>query len=147
MKRARITTLILCNLSSIIKIGFRPLRNNELLIILLKMYRDTLRKGYELNRCLSAENLIALHKNQFSIVVSSWFSPLNLQVNSLTNRFLSQSEFRFYYRTQVCNKNKQDVDEIKQDYLKGLTIHYVSKMNEVLNLALLKEKVKTAIQL
>ena len=43
----------------------------------------------------------------------------------------------------LCNKNKQDVDEINQDYLKGLTIHYVSKMNEVLNLALLKEKVKT----
>ena len=59
------------NLSSIIKIGFRPLINNELLITLLKMYRDTLRKCYEVNRCLSAENLIALHKNQFSIVVSS----------------------------------------------------------------------------
>ena len=44
----------------------------------------------------------------------------------------------------LCNKNKQDVDEIKQDYLKGLTIHYVAKMNEVLNLALLKEMVKTA---
>ena len=44
----------------------------------------------------------------------------------------------------LCNKNKQDVDEINQEYLKGLTIHYVSKMNEVLNLALLKEKVKTA---
>ena len=43
------------NLSSIIKIGFRPLRNNELLITLLKMYRDTLIKGYEVNRCLSAE--------------------------------------------------------------------------------------------
>jgi ATP-dependent Lon protease len=42
----------------------------------------------------------------------------------------------------LCNKNKQDVDEINQDYLKGLTIHYVSKMNEVLNLALLKDKVK-----
>ena len=43
------------NLSSIIKIGFRPLRNNELLITLLKIYRDTLTKGYEVNRCLSAE--------------------------------------------------------------------------------------------
>ncbi len=40
-------------------------------------------------------------------------------------------------------KNKQDVDEINQDYIKGLTIHYVSKMNEVLTLALLKEKVKS----
>jgi len=42
----------------------------------------------------------------------------------------------------LCSKNKQDVDEINQEYLKGLTIHYVSKMSEVLNLALLKEKVK-----
>jgi ATP-dependent Lon protease len=42
----------------------------------------------------------------------------------------------------LCSKNKQDVDEINQEYLKGLSIHYVSKMNEVLNLALLKEKVK-----
>ena len=41
----------------------------------------------------------------------------------------------------MCFKNKQDVDEIKVDYLKGLQIHYVSKMSEVLDLALLKEKV------
>jgi ATP-dependent Lon protease len=41
----------------------------------------------------------------------------------------------------MCFKNKQDVDEIKVDYLKGLQIHYVRKMSEVLDLALLKEKV------
>jgi ATP-dependent Lon protease len=41
----------------------------------------------------------------------------------------------------MCFKNKQDVDEIKVDYLKGLQIHYVSKMSEVLDLALLNEKV------
>jgi ATP-dependent Lon protease len=41
----------------------------------------------------------------------------------------------------MCSKNKQDVDEINQDYLKGLTINYVTKMNEVLEIALLNEKV------
>lgn len=41
----------------------------------------------------------------------------------------------------MCSKNKQDVDEIKLDYLKGLNIHYVNKMSEVLEIALLKEKV------
>jgi ATP-dependent Lon protease len=41
----------------------------------------------------------------------------------------------------MCFKNKQDVDEIKVDYLKGLQIHYVSKMSEVLDLALLNDKV------
>jgi ATP-dependent Lon protease len=41
----------------------------------------------------------------------------------------------------LCAKNKQDVDEIAADYLKGLSIHYVDKMAEVLQLALLQEKV------
>jgi ATP-dependent Lon protease len=44
----------------------------------------------------------------------------------------------------MCYKNKQDVDEIKLDYLKGLQIHYVIKMSEVLEIALLKEKVTNA---
>ncbi len=42
----------------------------------------------------------------------------------------------------LCEKNKKDVDDIKQDYLKGLTFHYVTQMDEVLQQALLKEKVK-----
>jgi len=36
----------------------------------------------------------------------------------------------------LCSRNKQDVDEIKQSYLKGLTFHYVNKMEEVLQLAI-----------
>lgn len=47
----------------------------------------------------------------------------------------------------MCSKNKQDVDDINQDYLKGLTIHYVSKMNEVLEIALLKDKVSNPKQI
>lgn len=46
----------------------------------------------------------------------------------------------------LCGKNKQDVDEIKQDYLKGLKIYYVSKMSEVLSIALLKDKVRQAVE-
>ena len=36
----------------------------------------------------------------------------------------------------LCSKNKQDVDEIKESYLKGLSFHYVNKMSEVLDIAL-----------
>jgi ATP-dependent Lon protease len=36
----------------------------------------------------------------------------------------------------LCSRNKQDVDEIKESYLKGLTFHYVDKMKEVIGLAL-----------
>jgi ATP-dependent Lon protease len=42
----------------------------------------------------------------------------------------------------LCIENKKDVEDIKPDYLKGLTFHYVTQMEEVLKLALLKEKVK-----
>ena len=37
----------------------------------------------------------------------------------------------------LCSRNKQDVDEIKESYLKGLTFHYVNKMHEVIQLALM----------
>ena len=39
-------------------------------------------------------------------------------------------------------ENKKDVDDINQMYLKGLTFHYVKEMKEVINYALLKQKVK-----
>jgi ATP-dependent Lon protease len=46
----------------------------------------------------------------------------------------------------LCDKNRKDIDEIKQDYLKGLTFHFVSHMQEVLDIALTTEKVKNAIE-
>ncbi len=45
----------------------------------------------------------------------------------------------------LCVDNKKDVDDIKVDYLKGVTFHYVTQMEEVLKLALLKEKVKEGV--
>ncbi|MDR0333779.1 MAG: endopeptidase La [Dysgonamonadaceae bacterium] len=44
----------------------------------------------------------------------------------------------------LCKDNRKDIDEIKPEYLTGLTFHYVSDVREVLNVALLKEKVKDA---
>ena len=41
----------------------------------------------------------------------------------------------------LCKDNRKDIEEIKGDYLKGLTFHYVSDVKEVIDLALLKEKV------
>jgi ATP-dependent Lon protease len=42
----------------------------------------------------------------------------------------------------LCADNKKDVDDIKPEYLKGLTFNYVTHMEDVLKIALLKEKVK-----
>ncbi len=47
----------------------------------------------------------------------------------------------------LCKENQRDIEEIKADYLKGLTFHYVDKMTEVVDIALTKQKVKNAKKL
>lgn len=42
----------------------------------------------------------------------------------------------------LCQENKKDIEEIKDSYLKGLKFHYVSDVKEVLEIALLKQKIK-----
>ncbi|MFV8344331.1 endopeptidase La [Flavobacterium sp. XS2P39] len=44
----------------------------------------------------------------------------------------------------LCQENKSDIDEIKPEYLEGLTFHYVKEMSEVLKYALTDQKVKNA---
>ena len=42
----------------------------------------------------------------------------------------------------LCEENRRDIEEIKPEYLKGLTFHYVSDMREVIDIAVTKTKVK-----
>jgi ATP-dependent Lon protease len=47
----------------------------------------------------------------------------------------------------LCADNKSDIDEIKPEYLEGLTFHYVKEMSEVIALAITNQKVKNAKKL
>ena len=47
----------------------------------------------------------------------------------------------------LCTENEKDIIEIEPHYLKGLTFHYVRNMSEVIEFALLKQKVKSAKKL
>ena len=47
----------------------------------------------------------------------------------------------------LCKDNRKDIEEINEMYLKGLTFHYVNTIKDVLDIALLPEKVKDAIKL
>ena len=47
----------------------------------------------------------------------------------------------------LCEDNRRDIKEIKEEYLKGLTFHYVKEMKEVLDIALTAEKVKNPKEL
>ncbi|MCC4229197.1 endopeptidase La [Zunongwangia profunda] len=44
----------------------------------------------------------------------------------------------------LCKENERDIKEIKDEYLKGLTFHYVNEMSEVIDIAITNEKVKNA---
>src|SRR5690554_2778395 len=84
----RLSLTIINNLSSIIKIAFRPLINSKIRYKVTKMYRDTLKRLYEVGCCLSVGYPFALTKNPFFYVVPFQFSPLNFQRNALKNGFL-----------------------------------------------------------
>ncbi len=43
-------------------------------------------------------------------------------------------------------KNKKDINEIEKQYIKGLVFHYVDTVDEVLKIALTKEKVKKPLE-
>ncbi|QQL48460.1 endopeptidase La [Mucilaginibacter ginkgonis] len=47
----------------------------------------------------------------------------------------------------LCKSNKKDILEIKEHYIKDLQFHYVTEMREVIDLALLQEKVSDALEL
>ena len=47
----------------------------------------------------------------------------------------------------LCKENEKDITEIKKSYLKGLKFHYVTDMHEVIDFALMKQKVKNAKKL
>lgn len=47
----------------------------------------------------------------------------------------------------LCDKNRKDIEEIKESYLEGLTFNYVSKMDEVVKLALMDEEVENKFDL
>ncbi|WP_339894146.1 endopeptidase La [uncultured Algibacter sp.] len=44
----------------------------------------------------------------------------------------------------LCEDNRRDIEEIKPEYLKGLTFHYVTDMSDVIKFALTNQKVKNA---
>ena len=47
----------------------------------------------------------------------------------------------------LCRENKRNIDEINDLYLKGLKFHYVNDIQEVLDIALMKEKVSNPIDI
>jgi ATP-dependent Lon protease len=47
----------------------------------------------------------------------------------------------------LCNQNKKDIEEIKDIYLKGLKFHFVDEIMEVLDIALMQQKVKNPLKI
>ncbi|MFB9052250.1 endopeptidase La [Formosa undariae] len=66
-----------------------------------------------------------------------------LPVGGIKEKILAAKRARIK-EIMLCEENRRDIAEIKQEYLKGLTFHYVSEMSDVLKFALTTEKVKNA---
>jgi len=47
----------------------------------------------------------------------------------------------------LSKDNLKDIEDIREDYIKGITFHYVDRMIDVVDIALLKEKVKEPLVL
>jgi ATP-dependent Lon protease len=47
----------------------------------------------------------------------------------------------------LCRSNQKDILEIKEDYIKDLSFHYITEMRDVISLALLTEKVNYPVDL
>jgi ATP-dependent Lon protease len=47
----------------------------------------------------------------------------------------------------LCKSNEKDIIEIKEDYIKDMNFHYVREMREVIDMALLAQKVKEPLDL
>lgn len=46
----------------------------------------------------------------------------------------------------LCKKNQRDIEEIDEQYIKGIDFHFVDQVSEVLEIALLKSKVDKPLQ-
>ena len=47
----------------------------------------------------------------------------------------------------LSKENQKDIEEIKADYIEGLTFHYIDEMKEIKELALLTERVAEPLNL
>jgi ATP-dependent Lon protease len=66
-----------------------------------------------------------------------------LPVGGIKEKILAAKRARIK-EIMLCEDNRKDIEEIKPEYLKGLTFHYVTDMHEVLENALTNEKVVRA---
>ncbi|MEW4925602.1 endopeptidase La [Algibacter sp. 2305UL17-15] len=69
-----------------------------------------------------------------------------LPVGGLKEKILAAKRARIK-EILLCEDNRRDIEEIKAEYLKGLTFHYVTDMSEVIDIAITNQKVKNAKKL
>ena len=66
-----------------------------------------------------------------------------LPVGGIKEKILAAKRARIH-EIILCEENKRDIAEIKAEYLTGLTFHYVTDMDQVLELAITNQRVKNA---
>ena len=107
---------------------------------------DRLRKSHYSKKTVKASKL-QLQK-QKSIALVSILYGLAYYKDMSIDEFEERLIVKLTKNKKVNNDlSRRDIEEIKEDYLKGLTFHYVENMMEVIKIALTNQKVKNAKQL
>jgi len=96
----------------------------------------------------SLVSLFTQHKVKKSLAMTGEITLRGkvLPVGGIKEKILAAKRARIK-EILLCKENKSDILEIKAEYLKGLTFHYVSDMSDVIKLALTQEKIKNAKKL
>jgi len=80
------------------------------------------------------------------IVPKEGFELRTLPVGGIKEKILAAKRANIK-EVILCKSNQKDINEIKGDYIKDMTFHYVTDMRQVIDLALLAQKVKDPLDL
>lgn len=96
----------------------------------------------------SLVSLFTQHKVKKSLAMTGEITLRGkvLPVGGIKEKILAAKRARIK-EILLCKENKTDINEIKEEYLKGLTFHYVSDMSEVIAIAITNQKVSNAKKL
>lgn len=69
-----------------------------------------------------------------------------LPVGGIKEKMLAAKRARIQHIV-LSSENRKEIEEIKESYIEGLTFHYIEEMKQIIDIVLMKEKIKNSLNL
>jgi len=69
-----------------------------------------------------------------------------LPVGGIKEKMLAAKRARIQHII-LSSENRKEIEEIKESYIEGLTFHYIEEMKQIIDIVLMKEKIKNSLNL